>query len=203
VCGPEGTPLPFLLGEYGRFLKIILHNLTDLLSFSAPKKTRITALDLDFSDLPVLESIAMNGLTEISDLRLFNLPKLHSFDSLSPSVSIIGDVEIQNVGLLSLDNIVPYGPEVDHFSGLPNVQTMKYGNFRTNNLTVIGNGNLSLIFDASATNTTKVELEWSGFWGGNTGQRRYRRSIGAWFHVTKPQQVGKHHLAECRHFHRA
>jgi hypothetical protein len=66
----------------GRVGQITLCNLSTLSILSAPDMSNYawySELDLELKDLPFLESIAIPSLNIISNMTLYNLPKLTNF----------------------------------------------------------------------------------------------------------------------------
>jgi hypothetical protein len=147
------------IGPDAQLRQIELQNLTTFSALIADDFffNESLPLDLALQDLPSLSTISMENLAFIGNLTLQNIPNLthisllESEEAAHPRCVVLGNIDIKDVGISSLDNIFQSGFKDKNFTieGIPNVQTFAFTNFRTTNFRLQGNGNLSLAFDCS------------------------------------------------------
>ena len=124
-----------------------LRNLSSFRSITAPV---ISTLWGNFSliDLPVLETINMSSLWNVGgSIRLARLPKLKTFIAHPNTISMVGDLEIKDVPLDNLDPVLTgsFQNRVT-IEGIPNVKTLSYKMFHSEDVTIHENGELVMEF---------------------------------------------------------
>lgn len=139
-------------GAIGRMGALTLRNLTGLISVSAPDMWETRGFLLQ--DLPSLESVNFPALRLMwREFHLKGLPKLRSFIHGAPPgwpFIVSADSHIKDVGLEDIDKFVTSGDDRNiTVEGIPNVKLLTYDSMRAANVTIRGNGNLTLHFDCT------------------------------------------------------
>ena len=138
-----------LIGDLGKFT---LRNLTRLTSLSAPDLVYTRGILLQ--DLPSLETVDFSSLEAVwSEFVLLGLPRLRSFVTTAWSHGIFlisGSTTLKDIALENVDKFVTstYRGDIS-IGGISNVTVLTYYSMNASDVSIEGDGNLTLNFDCT------------------------------------------------------